>query len=466
MVIFGLDGSFPRELLKVERSTVPTLPHNAPKLRVIQHHHIAEALASFAVHIYPWYPILPVGFTEWYHSTLSGALPPGPQSSLALVVVALGLWAQQEQQHGACGADRSLCEQYLVEALSSLPIVTADSSLESVQFLLYLAVYYCCCSKPCQAYEYAAMASIKVQNLVRSRGQDTEERQEQTRKAYWAILLLESEIQIQFDLVETGIWHHEEKVPLPNGRLAWSYDFSNDASPASIADSVRSAIAQQTEDKTQSYFLAEIAMRRMLHRCNSATRRNAQGDIVYASGIALELESQLEEWYNCLPQALKFHREQPPSPDFFTTQVSDPTTTFLRVQYYCCKISIYWPAIYTCMQDSAQAAVLLDDCRKFFNSYLHLAPSILSSVQECFVNRWTLFGSIFMTTMAAVQATSAADPQCCTPLEWSRLLEALESMRTVQGNVINASPSLLLLAETLSSYLDTCRGEWDLRPSV
>ena len=26
MVIFGLDGSFPRELLKVERSTVPTLP--------------------------------------------------------------------------------------------------------------------------------------------------------------------------------------------------------------------------------------------------------------------------------------------------------------------------------------------------------------------------------------------------------------------------------------------------------
>lgn len=85
-------------------------------------------------------------------------------------------------------------------------------------------------------------------------------------------------------------------------------------------------------------------MRRMLRRCNTAIGRGANGTICYAPGIAVELQLQLDEWYNYLPEVIRFQL------DFATTTFEVPLDecplrNFLRVQYYCCKVAIYWPAI-------------------------------------------------------------------------------------------------------------------------
>lgn len=130
-------------------------------------------------------------------------------------------------------------------------------------------------------------------------------------------------------------------------------------------------------------------MRRMLHRCNTAIRRNVNGRFVYAPGIALELELQLDEWYNYLPDIIRFNTNVD-APDHDVHPV-DPLTNFLRVQYYCCKISIYWPAVYQAIHDGVANGQLLDHCQRFFSSYVQLMPSILSAFYECMVNRWTLF---------------------------------------------------------------------------
>jgi hypothetical protein len=55
---------------------------------------------------------------------------------------------------------------YIEAALASLPLVLLESSVTSVQCLVLLSIYYCCLLKPCQAHDYALIASFKVQNLL------------------------------------------------------------------------------------------------------------------------------------------------------------------------------------------------------------------------------------------------------------------------------------------------------------
>jgi hypothetical protein len=141
----------------------------------------------------------------------------------------------------------------------------------------------------------------------------------------------------------------------------------------------------------QSYFLAEIAMRRMLHRCNTAVQVTSGGKYVYAPGIALELEHQLEEWYRYLPETNSFEKGDVSQPLTLVNIPACPLSNFLRVQYYCCKLSIYWPAVYQAMQDGATTNILVDHCQRFFDSYAMLIPSIVAAFRDCWVNRWTLF---------------------------------------------------------------------------
>lgn len=237
-------------------------------------------------------------------------------------------------------------------------------------------------------------------------------------------------------------------------------------------------------DKVQSYFLAEISMRRMLHRCNTAIRRTSEGQVVYAPGIALELESQLNEWYNYLPDLVRFQRWPTSAVDDdgvggggngrqsigarggsvggtpgginHSTQPC-PLRNFLRVQYLCCKISIFWPAVYQAIQNENEYRnnhpddQLQDHCRRFFDAYIQAIPGLMAAFHECIVNRWTLFASIFMTTMAALKG--AATPWMQGSFDVVQMKRCFALTATADRGVIGWSPSLVLLAETLGHRL-------------
>jgi hypothetical protein len=81
----------------------------------------------------------------------------------------------------------------------------------------------------------------------------------------------------------------------------------------------------------------------MLHRCNSAVTRTADGRPTYAPGIALELERQLDEWYDYLPGNIRFASIQ-----------------------------------------------LLDHVQRFIDAYVQLLPRIAFAVDDCLVYKWTL----------------------------------------------------------------------------
>lgn len=248
-------------------------------------------------------------------------------------------------------------------------------------------------------------------------------------------------------------------MALPDSRRTWHFDqevwpsIDASTSPASVL-----SVTSLGSDKVQSYFLAEIAMRRMLHRCNTAIRKTEEGNLTYAPSIALELELQLNEWYEYLPEIIKFRMDDeiPQSSDVLSPSIFFPTpcplSNFLRVQYYCCKISIYWPAVYQATEDAAVTNQLQDHCHRFFAAYIQLIPRILAAFNECIVNRWTLFASIFMTTMAAMKGASV--PGLTRSVDNDRLRQCFALTSSVNRSMIGISPSLNFLSNTLKQRVE------------
>jgi hypothetical protein len=489
MEILGLGRDFAHELLRLERDASAAavgLPGNAPRVRMMQPQQALEALAAFSTYIHVWFPVLRPGFSDRYFRVISGPLMPGPESCLVLLVAAVGSVALQDPLLGhddnninSLDNYKMTHEAYLDVATAFLPTVLVDGSIESVQCLVLLSIYYCCLSKPHQAYEYAMVASFKVQNLLKqlsTRPDDGTssdgELHEHAKRAYWAVLLIESELRVQFDVVESGIWDHDDQIALPDSRRTWEFNVEL-GSPQSTINSCTSPTshASPTTDtnnnnRAHSYFLAEISMRRMLHRCNTAIRRTSpQGAIVYAPNIASELELQLDEWYGVLPDAVRFQLELDFDPSHHLVPSVDPLANFLRVQYFCCKISIYWPAVYQSIQDGAAGGTTpetLRHCERFFAAYIRLMPSMLTSIRDCIVNRWTLYASIFMTSMAVILAAQTSCLRAGCAVDWARLAVCLRSTRTVDRRIVQASPSLSLLDGALARRLAEVQNMLDM----
>ncbi|KAJ6190382.1 hypothetical protein N7519_000403 [Penicillium mononematosum] len=400
MLTLGLDADFAQVLTRKERIAGPEGLANASARVLVVHHH---ALAAFSARVHTWYPILPSGFSQEYFRVLCGPLRPSSESCLSLLVAAIGHIVEQDEA--------ILDTPYFETALASLPTIIAECSIRSVQCLMLIGLYYCCLLKPCQAHDYCLIASSKIQNIIKSGLEgDDPNTVEQTRLAYWGVLLLEDEIGGQLDVAKSGIWCLDEHVPLPLCHQTWHFMPESTLRAVPSPPSPGSAHSTHTSVQImQSYFLAEIAMRRMLHRCNTAVQVTSGGKYVYAPGIALELEHQLEEWYRYLPETNSFVKGDVSQPLALVNIPSCPLSNFLRVQYYCCKLSIYWPAVYQAMQDGATTNILVDHCQRFFDSYAMLIPSIVAAFRDCWsfyyfrgrhdrskypLFKWALFASV------------------------------------------------------------------------
>ncbi|KAL5344155.1 hypothetical protein BJX70DRAFT_393572 [Aspergillus crustosus] len=215
------------------------------------------------------------------------------------------------------------------------------------------------------------------------------------------------ELSVQLDVAKSDIWALDDHIPLPNCRQTWQFELVP-VTPnyTHLSPSSAHSTTSTRPDQAQSFFLAEIAMCRMLHRCNSAVTLGASNQPTYAPGIALELQRQLNEWYEYLPENIQFAKDVEV---FSANCTSEPLSNFLRVQYFCCRLSIYWPAVYQALQDrdsEITSPQLVEHCERFLESYIQLLPSLVPAVRECLIHRWTLFLSVFITTLAALEATS------------------------------------------------------------
>ncbi|OIW35517.1 hypothetical protein CONLIGDRAFT_676429 [Coniochaeta ligniaria NRRL 30616] len=508
--MLGIDADTADHLVSAERGRDPRDRNAAHggRMLVLQQHRALEALDVFYDKVHIWFPILHPRFREQYLCAINGALPMSAESCLVLIVAATGFLPDVGSLHNSPRPDIG----YANAALEMLPLVLVECSITAVQCLVAIALYYCCSVSPLQAYDYVLIASSKIQTLLKTsrRYADSPEETGLVLRAYWAILILEQELSNQVDLPSSRLWDLDDTTPLPpshspswahpaapspvhshplnplqspatrteemhsattpyNSSPAVDHGSSNYANSLLCVGSSEDSAAAPTDNNSspsleeiEFFFLAEISMRRMLHRCTSSTRLHPTRRVpVYAPLVAAELVYQLEKWHCHLPACLRFDLEEEHDEHHHAEEAGVPggggalsrLAELLKTQYYSCKVSIYWPAAYQAIQGGEAGGggdLVLPAVGLFFRSYVRYMLSVSASARHCRPNAWILYVSVFVLTLAASRAASAPCLEAAAPDEIDSCFSlALQVFDGVAG----ASPSLDHLGRILEGQL-------------
>jgi hypothetical protein len=154
-----------------------------------------------------------------------------------------------------------------------------------------------------------------------------------------------------------------------------------------------------SDNTTKAYFLAEIAMCRMIRRCTTAITVSHDKE-VYASVIAHELARQLDTWYDRLPEFLRFDRRFHAREQFDAVVVPNSglelsslttVTKCLKMQYYLCLTGIFWPAVYSTVYVDSVGSETLGDCSRYFDAYAGFVVSAAETIC-CFPpSPWSIY---------------------------------------------------------------------------
>lgn len=139
----------------------------------------------------------------------------------------------------------------------------------------------------------------------------------------------------ELDLPHSGLEHFEDTFTLPTG-------FEDIGTEAVGRDELW-------------YFLAEIALRRLLNRVShmlyqrtsSYSKSPPAAAIAQLDPLVLELDYQLNQWYAGLPPAMQFPLDRVP--------LQNPVQTVLRLRYFACRTIIFRPYILLVLQDETLA---------------------------------------------------------------------------------------------------------------
>lgn len=119
---------------------------------------------TFWEQIDTWYPILHAEDTKELVQAITSYFPMSITSCLTLLVLAIGCVTECDS---VLDARRRRPEaQYIEAAMEMLPCVYVQSGPRSAQCLLLFAIYHLCYGQPFQAYDFAAMASLKLQSYI------------------------------------------------------------------------------------------------------------------------------------------------------------------------------------------------------------------------------------------------------------------------------------------------------------
>lgn len=300
-----------------------------------------------------WYACVnPYSWKAQYRIALSNGFREEPESCVVLLVFALGQAslrgsiAELEPNEDIPGM------QYFMAAWSFLPSMMTTNTVLAAQCQLLAAAYMLYLVKPIEAWNLLCAISTKMQLLLMTPSRVTGQQRELLERIYWNTLLFESDLLAEFNLPHSGAVHFEEKVGLPGGFDGQDQD------------------AEGPDDLW--YFLAEIALRRLLNRVSQLLfSRDAMPP---GSGglepIATELDYQLTQWYEGLPRALQF--------PFSPTRVEDPVQAVLRLRFYACKGIIYRPFVEMAMENTTTLSdpIVRDNCYKCLEACINFMDLI------------------------------------------------------------------------------------------
>jgi len=327
----------PQILLQLEMAREPLALSKAPCLDLSN---TSAYIEAFFAKANVWYACVnPFNWTSHYRIALSNGFREGPESCIVLLVLALGQASCSGSISRIPSSEDPPGLPYFAAAWALLPGLMTRNSVLSTQCTVLASAYLFYLVRPLEAWTLLSSTSTKLQLLLSAPGRVPTTQRELSERVYWNALLFESDLLAEMDLPHSGIVQFEESVGLPGGFEP------EDEEPVGRDD--------------LWYFLAEIALRRLLNRVSQLIySKDSMTSTQSLEPVVGELDYQLTQWYESLPLALQFPYSRP--------MLNDPVQTVLRLRYFACRTIIFRPYILAVL-DNEQAAmdpIVRENCRK------------------------------------------------------------------------------------------------------
>ena len=436
----------PQTLLQLEMAREP-LRMDTPATLDLSH--APAYIETFFELVNVWYACVnPYTWPRYYNTAVSLGFREGPESCVVLLVLALGCAAQ----YGSIAlvpTDKSPPGfSYFTAAWNLLPSVIMRNSAAAAQCIILTAAYLFYLVRPLEAWALLSNASIKLQLLFGSPFRVPIQWRELSVRVYWNTLLYESDLLAELDLPHSGIVNFEELVDLP-GKFDEGFDDDDDDDDDDGDDAgkndenAKHTFANRAGRDELWYFLAEIALRRLLNRVSHMIyQRDNTLTLASLAPIVSELDFQLSQWYDGLPQPVRFPLSHSP--------ISQPVQTVLRLRYFACRTIIYRPYILAVFENQQTAGDpwVRECCRRCLEATLCQLENVTSHRDGHLPYLWQGALSMVSQSLLIMGATMSPTLAALLPSTF-RVDSIISSVITEVDRYAHLAPSLKLSAEIL-----------------
>ncbi|RBQ68851.1 hypothetical protein VDGD_00432 [Verticillium dahliae] len=416
----------PQILLQLEMAREPL--HSLTKTPCVDLSNTTAYIEAYFDHVNVWYACVnPYTWRSHYRTALSNGFREGAESCIVLLVLALGQASLRGSISRIMPGEDPPGLQYFTAAWALLPGMMTSNNVLAAQCHLLASAYLFYLVRPLEAWNLLCTTSTKLQLLLMSPNRVPPNQRELTERIYWNSLLFESDLLAELDLPHSGVVQFEENVGLPGG-------FEGEEQEAIGRDDLW-------------YFLAEIALRRLLNRVSQLIySKDSMASTTSLEPVVAELDFQLTQWYESLPIPLQF--------PFTRAALQDPVQTVLRLRFFACRTIIYRPYILAVL-DNEQAILdpaVRDSCHKCLEASVRQLEHISAHHAGHMPYLWQ--GALSIVSQALLVMGATMSPSLGSIL--LTLCGSREAIDQIINDVVmeverysNLAPSLSLAAEII-----------------
>ncbi|KAI5249028.1 hypothetical protein E4T43_01154 [Aureobasidium subglaciale] len=421
----------PQVLVEMEMSRPPiNLPH-FPRPDMAN---TAVYASSYFDLVNVWYACVnPHAWPNHYREATSVGFIQGADSCLVLLVLALGSAAHggSISRHPHNGEPRGI--DYFASAWKIIPNLAIRNDIPAVQCYILAAAYLFYLVRPLEAWNMITIASTKLQLVLGVPDRVHTSQRELLVRLFWDTLLAESDLLAELELPHSGIVNFEDIVGLPG-------PFSDVG-------------GEYTSKDELWYFLAEIALRRLLNRVSHLlyVKTPTTAPTSKLARVTAELDFQLSQWYGGLPQPIKFP---------MTTQTADsPGQVCLRLRYFACRTIIFRPYVFAVLSDENAVSdpVVRENCRKCLEACLRQIDNVSAHGQANeFFSQVGHLPYLWQGALSLVSQTLLVMGATMSP-RLAALLPPTISVEVIIAEVVNELNRLAHLAPSLNLSAEIVR---------
>lgn len=377
-----------------------------------------------------WYAcVSPYSWHSYYRAASAVGFRSGAETCVVLLVLALGQAANTGRSISRLADGEAIPGlDYFSAAWTVLPGLMIRNDVLSAQCHISAAAYLLYLVRPLEAWNMLCNASMKLQLLLSAPSTIAPQVKELSERIYWNALMIESDLLAELDLPHSGIVQFEESMRLPR---SFPYD-------ATVAGS-----DELPGNDELWYFLAEIALRRLLNRVSNVLYSHKRNSIASLEPVVAELDHQLSQWYEGLPPSIRFPRERLPA--------RDQVQTVLRLRYFACRTIIFRPYIQAVLQDESLAheAGVQAACEKCLDACVRQLENVMAHHTGHLPYLWQ--GALSITSQTLLLMGTTLSPVL------SSLLPPKQQIDAVISDVVAETERLAHLAPSIRLCADIIR---------